>query len=107
AAAVRVHPSFGRAAANLAETGGGLAALYRDLHRRLRARARDVREQLPGRQGELQLPRAVERLQAHSRRLLREREGRTLRQHGDQILPAGINLAADGAADSGRLAATD
>jgi L-fuconolactonase len=47
------------------------AALYRDLHRRLRPRARDVREQLPGRQGQLQLSRAVERLQAHRRRLLR------------------------------------
>ena len=34
----------------------GVAALYRDLHRRLRPRARDVREQLPGRQGQLRLP---------------------------------------------------
>src|SRR5215472_9580340 len=33
------------------ELAAGLAAIYRDLHRRLRPRARDVREQLPGRQG--------------------------------------------------------
>jgi L-fuconolactonase len=39
-----------------------LAALHRNLHRRFRPRARNVREQLSGRQGQLQLPRTVERL---------------------------------------------
>ena len=38
--------------------------LYRDPHRRFRSRARDLREQLPGRQGQLQVGRAVEGLQA-------------------------------------------
>ena len=44
-------------------------ALHRDLHRGLRRGAMHVREQLPGRSGQLQLRRAVERLQGHRRRL--------------------------------------
>ena len=78
-----------------AELGGArrrVAALYRDLHRRLRPRARDVREQLPGRQGQLRLRRAVERLQAHRRRLLRRRESGALRRHRNKVLPARIDL---------------
>ena len=46
---VRLHPSFGRFAAKLGGTGRRVAALYRDLHRRLWPRARDVREQFSGR----------------------------------------------------------
>jgi len=87
----RVQPSSGRIAAELGGAGRGVAALYRDLHRRLWPRARDVREQLSGRQGQLRLPRDVERVQAHRRWLLPHREGRTLRRHGEQVLPVGIN----------------
>jgi hypothetical protein len=36
---------------------------------------------------------AVERLQAYRHRLFGRREGRTLRRHRDQILPAGLELA--------------
>ena len=54
------HP--GRTAAELRGTRRCLAALHRNLHRRFRPRARNVREQLSGRQGQLQLPRTVERL---------------------------------------------
>ena len=36
-------------AAQFGRAGGGLAALYRDLHLRLRSRSLDVREQFPGR----------------------------------------------------------
>src|SRR5437868_1739298 len=78
---VRVRPPHARIAAELGGTRRRLAALYRDLHRRLRPRARDVREQFPGRQGQLQLRRAVERLQAHRRRLLRRRKGGAVRRH--------------------------
>ena len=87
----RVQPSSGRIAAELGGAGRGVAALYRDLHRRLWPRARDVREQLSGRQGQLRLPRDVERVQAHRRWLLPHREGRTFRRYGEQVLPVGIN----------------
>jgi hypothetical protein len=72
-----------------------MAALYRDLHRHFWPEARDVREQLPGRQGQLRLCGAVERLQTHRRRLFRRREGRTLRRHRDEVLPVGINPVSD------------
>jgi hypothetical protein len=55
-------PPSRRIAAELGGTGRGLAALYRDLHCRLWPGARDVREQLPGRQGQLRLRRTVERV---------------------------------------------
>ena len=42
-------PPSRRIAAELGGTGRRVAALYRDLHRRFRPRARDVREQFPGR----------------------------------------------------------
>ena len=61
-AAVRLYPSPGRTAAELRGTRRCVAALHRNLHRRLRPRARNVREQLSGRQGQLQLQRTVERL---------------------------------------------
>ena len=84
-----------RIAAELGRARRRLAALYRDLHPRLRPRACDVREQLPGRQGQLQLRRAVERLQAHRRRLLRRGETGPLRRHRNQVLPVRIDLAPD------------
>src|ERR1700736_4938347 len=104
---VRLHPSHRRIAAELGGIGGGLAALYRDLHRRLRSRAGDVREQLPGRQGQLRLRRSVERLQAHRRRLFRRRKVRTLRRHRDEILPAGIReRSSNNAAEHSAIVAT-
>ena len=48
--------------------GGGVATLCRDLHRGLRGVALHVREQLPRRQGLLQLSRVLERLQAPRQR---------------------------------------
>ena len=52
---------------------------YRDLHRGLRPVARDVREQLPGRQGLVQLLGVLERLQAAGEGRERDREGRSVR----------------------------
>ena len=51
-------------AAGLGGAGEDLAALHRDLHRGVRRRPLHVREQLPGRQGHVQLSGPVERLQA-------------------------------------------
>ena len=83
-----------RAAAFLAGSGEGLAALYRDLHRGFRARALDVREQFSGRQGHVQLSGHVERVQAHRRRLLCRREDRAVQRRRDQGLsPAGVTTA--------------
>ena len=67
-------------AAFLAGFGEGVAALYRDLHRRLRPAAFDVRKQFPGRQGHLQLSGDLEHLQAHRRRAFRRREGRPVQR---------------------------
>jgi hypothetical protein len=82
-----------RVAAELGGAGGGVAALYRDLHRRLWPAARDVREQLSGRQRQLRLRGIVERLQAHRHQLFRRRAGGTVCRHRDKILPVEVNLA--------------
>ena len=60
-------------AAVLRAAGGRVAALRGDLHRGVRRRPLHVREQLPGRQGGLQLRRVLERLQAPGAG--RERDG--------------------------------
>ena len=73
-----------RQAALLGAAGEGVAPLYRDLHRGLRPAPLDVREQFPGRQGHVQLPGAVERLQAHRRRLLGRRENRAVQRRGQK-----------------------
>ncbi len=50
------------------ERGGYMPSLCRDVHRRLRGSALDVREQLPGRQSVLQLSGVLECLQANDER---------------------------------------
>jgi len=57
---------------------GGLAALCRTLHRVVRCRTLQFREQFPGGQDGEQLRDAVERVQAHHRRMLTGRETRSL-----------------------------
>ena len=64
-----------------------VAALHRDLHRGVRPEALHVREQLPGRSRQLRLSRAVERLQAHRRRLFGRREDAPVQRHGARDLP--------------------
>src|SRR5262245_41860079 len=64
-----------------------MAAVHRDLHRRLRTGARHVREQLPARRGHRQLWRDLERLQAHRRRLFRRRKTRAVFRYGGAGLP--------------------
>ena len=66
----RLDVPRGTAAAVIRRTGRGVAALYGNLHRGVRRRSLHVREQLPGRQGHVQLPCGVERIQAPRRRLL-------------------------------------
>ena len=56
-------------------------ALLRAHHRTLRCRALHVRVELPGREGELQLQRAVERVQAADRELLVHRARPALPRH--------------------------
>jgi hypothetical protein len=83
------------------EIGRSVAALYRDLHRCLWPRARDVGEQFPGRQGQLRLRGAVECVQADRRRLHRRREGGAVWRHSGEILPAGLRKPVT--PDPGRL----
>ena len=66
----------------------GLAALYRNLHRGVRAKARDVREQFPAGQGPVQLPGDLQRLQAHRRALERGRKDGAVLADGERCLPA-------------------
>ena len=65
-----------------------VAALHRDLHRGLRTVARDVRKQFPGRQGLVQLPGVLERLQAARQGRERRREGRPVRRDCEAVLSA-------------------
>jgi len=64
-----------------------VAALCRHLHRKLRRQPLHVREQLPGRQGRLQLPRVVQRFQAARERRLGIGKNRSLRRHRIPLLP--------------------
>src|SRR5215813_8111632 len=68
--------------------GRSLEALYRDLHRGVRRQSLHVREQLPARQGTVQLPGDLQRLQAACGELQRKREDRAVLQDGDGFLPA-------------------
>src|SRR5271169_4563807 len=70
----------------LGTAGAGVAALSRYLHRRFRPRPLDVREQLPGRQGDVQLCEFVERVQARRRELFAGREERDVSQYRTEIL---------------------
>ena len=69
---------------------GGDAPLLRAHHRDLRRRALHVRVELPGRQGELQLPCAVELVQAPHRGVFRERACPPLPRHRGAGLPPRI-----------------
>ncbi len=65
-----------------------VAALYRDDDRVVRAAALHVRKQFPGGQTQLQLPRAVERLQAAGGWCLGRRKGPVVQGHGHSRLSA-------------------
>ena len=86
----RLHLLRERRAALVGGFGERMAPLYRDLHQRLRPAALDVREQFSSRQGDVQLPGDVERLQAHRRRLLRRREDGVVQRRREE----GLSLAA-------------
>ena len=83
---VRLRRARGQAAAELRAARDAVAALYRDLHRGLRSPPRDVRKQLPGRQGLLRLRRVLERLQATGAGRECRREGRPVPRHRVAIL---------------------
>ena len=76
-------------AALLGRAGQGMETVYRDLHHGVRSAALDVREQLPGRQGYLQLPGIVERVQAAGRRLLARRKNRPVQRRCQEGLSPG------------------
>ncbi len=66
-----------------------LAAIHRDLHRGVRRRSLHVREQLPGRQGLVQLRGLLEHVQAPRRERFARREGGAVLRHRDALLQAG------------------
>ncbi len=80
----REHP----APPNSDGLGRGLAALCRALHRVVRRRSLQFREQFSGRQDGHRLRTLVERVQAHHRRMLSQREARPLQRHGEAALPS-------------------
>src|SRR6516162_6695258 len=63
-----------------------MEALYRNLYRGLWPAALHVREQLPARQGPVQLSGDLQCLQTHRRALLGEREERAVLEDGDGVL---------------------
>ena len=69
--------------------GEGMGAVCRDVHRGVRREARDVREQLPGRRGELRLSDAVECAEADREGRERGREARAVLRDGEQVLSVG------------------
>ena len=77
-----------RAAAVLRRSRHGVAALFRNLHRGVWAAAGDVREQLSGRQGLLQLRHAVERVQEADGGLQRRRQSGAFLQYRQAHLSA-------------------
>jgi predicted TIM-barrel fold metal-dependent hydrolase len=62
------------------------SALYRDMHRGVRPRARDVRKQLSARQGPMQLSGDLQRLQAHRCAIQRSREDVAVLQNRGGVL---------------------
>ncbi len=64
----------------------GLGTVSPRLYRGVRPRQVDVRKQLPGRQGDVQLFQPVERVQARLRGLLERREERDVPQHRAEVL---------------------
>src|ERR1700687_265026 len=75
-------------AAIIGSGGGGVASLYRGLHRGLRRGALHVREQLPARQRPVQLSGDLQRVQTYRRAVQRRREDRAIFEDGDGFLPA-------------------
>ena len=88
-AGVRLRVRGSPAAALLVRPRDGMGTLHRGVHRDLRRRPLHVRQQLPRRQGNVQLSRAVERVQADRRRRVRAREAGAVRRHGQRRLSPG------------------
>src|SRR3984885_1160943 len=77
------------AAAIVRRTGNGLAPTYGNMHRGVRRGSLHVREQLPGRQGDVQLSRRVECVQAPGGRIFRCGQGGAVSWRRGSILPVG------------------
>src|SRR4051812_29738147 len=91
---LRVSPPT--AAAFFRRTGRRMAPLFRDGCRTVRSRSLHVRKQLPRRQGDVQLPGAVERVQTPCSRMFGRRKGGTLLSYSATILSpfgGGVNAA--------------
>ena len=96
-----------RPAAEFARSRGSVAPVPGDEHRAVRPAALHVRKQFSGGQGHVQLPRAVERLQARGRRLFGRREVRAVPRHGGAGVRAAPRVSSALSRSSGGFALRD
>ena len=89
---VRLYPSPGRIAAELGELAGSWRPYIETCIAAFGPERAMFESNFPVDKGSCSYQRTVERLQAHRRRLLRRREGRSFRRHRDQTLSARITM---------------